>query len=611
MWKRIELATVLVLMLGVGSCLFQNDPLVPNTPPIIKSYQPVETYITLEVLESITLVLNAIDPDNDQLEYRFLLGDSILSTENRAVFNAVSAGKYRIEGRAYDGSVFTFHDWHITVYEKQIEPPVIVWRNPDQNDVSVVVGDTLDFHFSVDPDYPDLNIYLFKLVGVNFYTDTPDFEHRFMELGVFNLRGIVWDGEYGDTVNWDVNVTGFPDTIHPSSIIDLEGWTGDSPGTIRLEWTAPGDDTTSGKTAAYIVRTSTTPVLSECDWRDASDKNGEPLPSEAGTRESMIVSGLNPGTYTFVTIRAIDDFFNLSPIGNNVHLLIRGIDAEGYVIDLQTGHGVEGIFVSADGKMDTTDASGRYQIDNLPLYTSQIAARDELYGGGFIGDYHDMVCPLGDLNWHFSLDLYIMPVIEFVSAVNPEEYYSDFLDFFRQLSLTTGRPTEPTIKRNWNHLPITVYNPEFVVRHDTMTLDLGEFCRGAMEDWEIKTGKDHLFIETQDESEADVRVVYDTILVNHPHYVKVTEVNPDGTPGRKEIRIYTKYSGVWVFRYADMIYAHEFGHILGMGHSYDNGHIMLGLTRPKVRHVSVDEANVAKIMFNVPYIFDFDHIKRN
>src|SRR5262245_22681500 len=73
---------------------------------------------------------------------------------------------------------------------------------------------------------------------------------------------------------------------------------------IVLQWTAPGDDGSSGRASVYDIRYRTT-AISATDtttwWNGATQVSGEPFPSTAGTTDSMRVNGLAPlTTYYFM-----------------------------------------------------------------------------------------------------------------------------------------------------------------------------------------------------------------------------------------------------------------------------------------------------------------------
>jgi hypothetical protein len=587
-----------------GSCIFQNDPLAPNSLPIIEFSQPPIKFPRFMAPDSCLFVIRASDADGDELEYRFMLDDSLLGTGDSVMFYASDSGDYHLVGSARDGSGSAEREWFVTVTEEHNDPPFIVGFLPAQHDVACVVGETLEFTFSVIDDKPEDLQYTYELskVGqsaIHRFYGSPKLQYRFLERGEFDLLGIVWDGQFADSTSWYIAVTGDPDTIPPGAITDLEGGTGTDLGSIWLTWTAPGDDGTEGTVSAYEVRTSTEPILTEQDWAEASRKNNTPHPSPAGSAEAMIARGLNPGTYAYVMIRAIDDFFNYSPLGNCIHLLVRGIDASGTVYNMHSGEACAGVFVESHGISDTTSADGRYLLKNLPYYISTMRAIDE-YIYGSIGDFYDCIVPIYDPGNFIEIDFHLMPALGIVNSGNPRVYNNSFITFFKEVTATSGLLGKPTVFKGWNHWPITVYCPAKVFED----VDLQAAARGAMDEWEEMTGYD-LFIEIDQSSAADLRIVYNDELDNKHHYSTV-ELNPDGTPKVRMIEIYTANTSMPVTRYPHLIFAHELGHVLGfMVHSSDPGHLMLGLTTPLVHHVTTDEANVIRILHNMPGIFDY------
>jgi hypothetical protein len=49
--------------------------------------------------------------------------------------------------------------------------------------------------------------------------------------------------------------------------------------------------------------------------------------------------------------------------------------------------------------------------------------------------------------------------------------------------------------------------------------------------------------------------------------------------------------------------------VLGLKHSSNAGHLMVGLAFPVQHHVTEDEANLIKILYHAPHIFNYDVIK--
>jgi hypothetical protein len=604
MKNRVVALITIIGTLAIGSCIFQNDPLKPNSPPVIEFSDPSWRYHAFVAPDSCLFSIRAVDADGDMVDYRFVIGDSVLGTSDKIMFFATDSGYYHLQAYAMDGSAHATRSWIFTVDEEYNEPPFIIGFLPPQREISCTVGETLVFTFSVIDDKMESLQYTFELTkigetGTRRYYGSQTLEYRFLERGDFKLKGMVWDGQYGDTTHWNVGVTGYPDTIAPAAIIDLEGRTGDNLGSVWITWTATGDDGATGTASSYEVRTSTEPILTEEDWTEASRKNGTPDPAPAGTRESMVVRALNPGTYVYVTMRAIDDFFNYSPIGNCIHLLVRGIDASGYVRNMLDGEPIGGIMVVSHTQYATTNAAGAYLLKNLPYYVSHIRVTDDDVFG-YTGDYYDCFHIVYNPEPSISQNFWVMPVLDLVNIENPKSYGGKFIQFFKEVTETSGRFNKPTIYRGWDHWPLTVYNPEKTYQD----IDLQAAARGAMDEWEAMTGLD-LFIEVDYQSGANVRIVYNDTLDQKHHYETVAW-NPDGTPKTRSVYIFPSNTSVSVTRFAHLVYAHELGHVLGfLVHSNDPGHIMLGLTRPPEEHVTIDEARVIQILYHAPYIFDY------
>ncbi|MFQ5455595.1 MAG: choice-of-anchor D domain-containing protein [Nitrospirota bacterium] len=112
------------------------------------------------------------------------------------------------------------------------------------------------------------------------------------------------------------------DSMPPASVSDLAASliTGTS---IRLSWSAPGDDGDIGAASFYDIRYSTLQIT-EADWDKAIQITGEPVPSEAGTIQTFTVTGLNCNTTYYFALKTSDNRPNTSVLSNEISVTTGG-----------------------------------------------------------------------------------------------------------------------------------------------------------------------------------------------------------------------------------------------------------------------------------------------
>jgi WD40 repeat protein len=109
------------------------------------------------------------------------------------------------------------------------------------------------------------------------------------------------------------------DAVPPAAITDLRVSDMQEEDLV-LEWTAPGDDGMTGRANAYDLRYAQEPIT-QANWDAAQVVPVVPQPAEAGTRETTIVSGLQPNTLYDFAIVATDQSGNTSPLSNVLEVL--------------------------------------------------------------------------------------------------------------------------------------------------------------------------------------------------------------------------------------------------------------------------------------------------
>lgn len=110
------------------------------------------------------------------------------------------------------------------------------------------------------------------------------------------------------------------DLTPPAAITDLAA-TAESATSIRVRWTAPGDDDATGTAARYEMRWSPTPFDESTFARGARVRM--PAPELAGARQTATFT-VPPGGRVYVAMRAADELGNLSRLSNIVTVELPG-----------------------------------------------------------------------------------------------------------------------------------------------------------------------------------------------------------------------------------------------------------------------------------------------
>ncbi|MDZ4722473.1 MAG: fibronectin type III domain-containing protein [candidate division Zixibacteria bacterium] len=104
------------------------------------------------------------------------------------------------------------------------------------------------------------------------------------------------------------------ETIAPSAIDNLS-LSNATQTSIQLNWTAVGDDGTTGTATSYDIRRSTSPIT-DANWATATQVTGEAVPKAAGSAETFVVTGLTGSTTYYFAIKVSDEVPNISGLSN-------------------------------------------------------------------------------------------------------------------------------------------------------------------------------------------------------------------------------------------------------------------------------------------------------
>jgi hypothetical protein len=127
----------------------QTSPhvLIQNSPPIIDSFTPQNTTLTINETDSIQFTHTSSDPDNDTLTYSWLLNGTEQSTEQNWTYTTDynSAGTHNITLAVRDGQSTTTQQWTITVHNTNRLPSisgVTITPDPAYNDSTLTANPT-------------------------------------------------------------------------------------------------------------------------------------------------------------------------------------------------------------------------------------------------------------------------------------------------------------------------------------------------------------------------------------------------------------------------------------------------------------------------------------
>jgi hypothetical protein len=138
---------------------------------------------------------------------------------------------------------------------------------------------------------------------------------------------------------------------------------------VVLQWTAPGDDGMSGRASVYDIRYRTSTVSGTDTttwWNGATQVNGEPLPGNPGTIDSMRVRGLAPLTTYYFMVRTGDEVPNWAGYSNLAQKSTSGdVTAPAAILTLAvTSVGTTSITLrwTSTGDDNTTGTAASYDI---------------------------------------------------------------------------------------------------------------------------------------------------------------------------------------------------------------------------------------------------------
>lgn len=178
---------------------------VPNSAPQLLGFSPEDTTLEFNVGDEQTFWISAVDPDEDELTFRFILDGDTVATDSTVTLTFDSSAVHSLMGRATDpqGEMVQV-TWSIDVLNL---PPVITSHEPEETDLTRYPDDEITFSIiAEDPDGDSLS-YEYWAMGALVGTE-PAMTHTVVDDSlVYHVTGKVFDTA-GDSsqVTWTIHV---------------------------------------------------------------------------------------------------------------------------------------------------------------------------------------------------------------------------------------------------------------------------------------------------------------------------------------------------------------------------------------------------------------------
>lgn len=566
------------LLLFLGACDLQ-EPDRYIRPPVIKSFSPQASVIGSVVGDSLHFSIAAEDPQGQNLIYRYMLGDSAACMDDEWTYVVEDTGVIDVSGCVSNGVSESVIRWRVTRAPPVNHPPQIADVFPPKPDVSLIVGDVVEFAISaVDPEGKALS-YVYT-IGGSIVGVTRLFTYEAIVVGVIQVRALVSDGESFASHTWTLHVAAEPDSIPPARVAVLSIGPGPETGEVDVEWVAVGDDSMTGMPAYYVVRTSPVPITDENGWASASDRDGEPLPAPPGEIMRMTVRNLPAASTVYVAVRAMDDFGLISELSALASAKSRGMKIYGVVRNAVTDEPLDGIRVTLVSAADTTDADGSFVLTELPAGQGFIRAQDEPWRTE-IGDYFDVQISPYTIRDRDFLNIWMIPNLALETQM-----YEHLLDFFLQMTVLDGC-VEPVLGR-WD-IPCKIHIPPY----EAGGLDYRQTVMDAFLEWENVIGLD-VFEFVESVPDTGLYVTYGD--PERDFYI-IMQRTSSCLPLQGRVNLRTSYTAS-TESLLNLVAMHEIGHAMRMNHSTDNLHLMYD--SPRVDHPSPDEVKLARAAHRIP-----------
>ena len=173
------------------------------------------------------------------------------------------------------------------------------------------------------------------------------------------------------------------DAVPPAAVNDLTASTGAYAGEVDLQWTAVGNDGTTGTAVLHLVKYDTIPITAG-NFDAAADAFNEPLPGSPGTVHLFTVFGLAPGQTYYFAVKTLD-CQNVSALSTTVPSAVSGTAPLPFVdrtAGLQAWFGNLHAHTSYSDGQSTPAAAYQYARNTAPTPLDFLAITDHNHAAG-------------------------------------------------------------------------------------------------------------------------------------------------------------------------------------------------------------------------------------